>query len=312
MHCYVQTECVPQEIAALFYNDVVSQKKSSIGEIRRTDSLSKEAKMLAEFIDNETSCFHSLSDRLLGITAIDFALPNNIAPKEQILTAASLFDCMNHIFFCPQTEPINSLNFTLYKSSIEQSKTLNDEGLRYYEPSDKIGFHNDMSYDGSRYFLPRFVSLMNLFVGYKTPGSFYFVNQNEWDDFDFFCGLFQGRRYRFRPTPIIYETRLTNLPGLENWTRVPMVWTDGNGQPHAFCNGELIDDEGSDVEHLQSSLMGNPKRHCVQQKTFRMIIFRNDLGFHSRDIFQDQFVYAGVTRLMLRGVSRECVELECS
>jgi hypothetical protein len=111
---------------------------------------------------------------------------------------------------------------------------------------------------------------------------------------------------------VVYESALENVQQLEGWNGVRVAWSEKD-ERYIFCNGELTDEPGETVlERLKEGLMACPDRLAAEQKVFRIKVMRNDLGFHSRDIFQDQKVFSGVTRLMLRSMSEEAVPVPMS
>jgi hypothetical protein len=228
----------------------------------------------------------------------------------QLLLSSCMFHLVNTSIYTPIDDPKNETPFTLYESSLEGSEAMETAGVKFNAPDRKLGYHNDLFHLGDHYFLPKFISVVNLFIGYHEPGNFYFLNKNQWADFDRLYAHGVDRRFRFRPTPTVYSSTLHIARQPDEWWLVPAFWRDASGERHVFSNGELADD-GDDgiVNEVKDSFMANQVKFSIPQELGKVIVFRNDLGFHSRDVFRKQHVFEGITRLMLRGVSREHVDI---
>ncbi len=122
-----------------------------------------------------------------------------------------------------------------------------------------------------------------------------------------------GKKFKFRATPIVYESHIDKgiaKSPMDEWVDVPVFWKDENKEEYAFSNGELKDnDDTTLVSELKESLLNNPDKLAIPQKTNQIMVFRNDIGFHSRDIFKEQKIFEGVTRLFLRAVSEESIKI---
>lgn len=244
-----------------------------------------------------------------GMVAIDIELPETTTDvKARTLALAFVFDSINRKIFTPTADIQNKLPFTVYKSTNQNSEKLRDSGVKFYSPDVKLGFHNDGFFRNGSFTLPRYVSLINLFFGYGSPGNFYWADKRSWPDCQSFAALGEKRRFRYRPTPIIYESALANVSALDDFREIPVIWKNGDGV-HLFLNGEILDDDDGLVADIRASIETRARRMFVPQAVGRMILFRNDLGFHSRDIFKDQRVFKGTTRLMLRSFSSHGVSL---
>lgn len=246
-----------------------------------------------------------------GIISFDYEHDERINFNENIVLSAAVFNLVNSVFFTPAFEPNNKLPYTIFKSSTENISSMKEAGVKFYTPDSKLGYHNDVFINDDKYFIPKYVSLINLFIGYEAPGNFYYINFDIWEEFeDIFCkGI--DKRFKFKPTPIVYESRLgkdQKEGKIDQWVEVPAFWKSDTGQKFVFSNGELKDsDESGLILNLKNSLLNNPKKIAVPQKTNRVTIFRNDIGFHSRDIFKEQVIFDGITRLFLRAVSEKSI-----
>jgi len=245
-----------------------------------------------------------------GFIFVDCGLKAGLGLTESMVIGGALFDLVSRCFFEPTRDVKSGANFTLYKSTAENKAKMEQAGIKFYAPDEKLGFHNDVLHKAGKYAIPEYVSLMNLFLGYDSPGLFYYVDKRKWPDIASIVTRGAGRRFKFRPTPVVYASAMKNISALDEYSRVPVAWTGANGEPYVFCNGELVDsDSDSFIEDLKQSLIENEFRVASSQKTFRIMLLRNDIGFHSRDIMRDQVVLSGTTRLMLRSMSKQCVAL---
>ena len=240
----------------------------------------------------------------IGIASFDFSIPEHISFKNDMIASAATFHLVSSLFF--SLNPSNRAPFDTYKCTTENRSELMDAGIKFYTPEEKLGFHNDAFIRKGKYYIPKYVSLINLFIGYDKPGNFYYINHDFWDEFDDFFTLGKNKKFKFKPTPMVYESMLEGDIQDSQWGAVPAFWENSNHQRFAFYNGELEDSDGDNfIERFQNSLRSNSKRIQVPQKLHRIMIFKNDTGFHSRDIFEEQKVLNGTTRLFLRSVSKE-------
>jgi hypothetical protein len=259
---------------------------------------------------NQSDAKASLNDGS-GMICVKFIPPEGTGLDEQILLSTAMFHLINLAFYDPAPEQKNNLPYTTFKSSADSPEKMKAAGVRFYTPNEKLGYHNDVFYQDGAYSIPKYVSLINLFIGYNNPGNLYYIHQKIWDHFN---GLFErglGKKFKFHPTPIVHESHIQEGQAkspLDNWVDVPAFWQDQDGQKFAFANGELRDNDSTTlVSELKDSLLNNKEKIAIPQKTHQVMIFRNDVGFHSRDIFEGQYVFEGVTRLFLRSVSKEAI-----
>jgi len=246
-----------------------------------------------------------------GMICFKFNPAADISLEGQIILSAAMFHLVNSCLYTPAPEPKNRLPYTTFKSSAKTPEKLMAAGVKFYTPDEKLSYHNDVFYQDGRYFIPKYVSLINLFIGYDAPGNFYYINQRMWHDFEKFFSKGVGQKFKYRPTPIVYESHIEQENAkspMDNWVDVPVFWKDPSGMKVVFSNGELRDNESTTViSELKKSLLENDEKLAIPQKTNQIMIFRNDIGFHSRDIFKEQKVFEGTTRLFLRAVSEESI-----
>ncbi|MFN3828198.1 MAG: hypothetical protein ACK4NR_11315 [Micavibrio sp.] len=233
--------------------------------------------------------------------------------RDQIVLSSVLFHLVNASLYNLAPESVNSLPYTTFKSSAKNIDKMQKAGVKFYTPDQKLGFHNDVFFRGGKYYIPKYVSLINLFIGYDRPGNFYYLNQEMWEDFDDFYERGKNQKFKFRPTPVVYESHIdkgAETSPMDAWYDVPVFWGDKSGQKYAFSNGELCDQKDTSIiAELKASLLNNKRKLAVPQSVNQVVVFRNDKGFHSRDIFKEQRVFEGITRLFLRSVSEQAVDL---
>lgn len=248
-----------------------------------------------------------------GMVCVRFEIPSGMDLTQDIVLSSSLFHLINSCLYNPAPEPKNGMPFTTFKSSANNPEKMRTAGVKFYTPDEKLGYHNDVFLQGDRYYIPKYVSLMNLFIGYDSPGNFYYVNQKIWTEFDNVFEKGVGKTFKFRPTPVVYESHMDEdvaKSPADTWVDVNAFWFDRDGKKYAFSNGELKDnDDTTAVSELKRTLLENPEKVAIPQRVHQAMIFRNDVGFHSRDIFKDQQVFEGTTRLFLRAVSEDSIEV---
>jgi hypothetical protein len=288
-----------------------SRKVTKIHEIPLIELVDKFGGIVSQLINANPAFAEIIGNAPHSIVSIDLPKPLEDISLSMI-RATAMFHLVNTALFTPQLDFGNSLPFTVYKSSATNIEKMKDAGIRFYSPDEKLGYHNDVFYSNGLYHLPRLVSLINLFIGYHDPGCFHFVDKRTWEAFPDFLERGIDKTFLFRPTPVVYESKLENMKGLDDFKPVYGLWKDHNNTGYAFCNGELIGSDAATsvlLDDIKNSLTNSSSIISIPQKTDRIFIFRNDIGFHSRDIFQEQYIHQGVTRLFLRAVSGDAVEV---
>jgi|UPI000679C062 hypothetical protein len=248
-----------------------------------------------------------------GIVSFNFEIDPTLALKNKIILNAAIFHLVNSAIYNPVRESQSNLPYTTYKASADNPDKLKQAGIKFYSPDQKLGYHNDVFIENEKYFIPKYVSLTNLFIGYNNPGNFYYINQNIWEKFDDLFTQGEGKRFKFKVTPVVRESDLSQpviTSPSQDWTLVPVFWKNSSGTKFVFSNGELKDNEDTTIiTELKQSLLDNPIKILVPQADNQVIVFRNDIGFHSRDIFREQYIMEGTTRLFLRAVSKDSIDL---
>ena len=121
----------------------------------------------------------------------------------------------------------------------------------------------------------------------------------------------------FDITPIVYETVLKEkgIATAEGKYKARLFPKIG-GSPKLFMNGTIgrvFDENGAEnagvAARISTSLLENDNRIFFRQEVGTLKVFRNCVGVHARDLFQDQQIFAGMTRLLLRPMSASFVEV---
>ncbi len=301
---YAKEYTVPQHIVDQVWEIVKVETNITNMPIQQIEMFQEEFKIYLRSTDA-----HENLDTRDGMVCFKFNPENNIPLEGQIILSTAMFHLVNSCLYSPAPEPKNRLPYTTFKSSAKSPEKMMAAGVKFYTPDEKLGYHNDVFYQDGKYFIPKYVGLINLFIGYEAPGNFYYINQKIWRDFEIFFSKGIGQKFKFRPTPVVYESHIEQQNAkslMDDWVDVPVFWNDPSGRKVVFSNGELKDNNDTTIiSELKKSLLENEDKLAIPQKTNQIMIFRNDLGFHSRDIFREQRVFEGTTRLFLRAVSEE-------
>ena len=248
-----------------------------------------------------------LDDPDIGVCSIDIGSSSREIDEKnaflRTLSALALCFAISPLL----DDPRLGLPFTLYQSSTGNEAKLQDKDIRFYSPTVKLGFHNDGAIHQDLLFIPSFVSLLNLFIGYNKPGHFYWLPLSRWAQFEELASRFEGHSYTLEVTPIVYQSDLdSHASNSSRFFAAPMFYRNAHGERRAFINGIMRSTERGtdDFDAVSASLLNNDFRYVIPQRVFRLSIFANALGIHSRDIFGGQFVTNGVTRSHIRTMSR--------
>ena len=260
-----------------------------------------------------------LDEPELGYAFVDLSPHEACAPKQRARATALAATAIFRALATPTTDPHNQTPFNVYKSSAERAAAMREAGIHFYAPDEKLGFHNDAVVSGDVIRLPRYVGLLNLFIGYDRPGNFYWLPITHWTDRTRWVdALGAEARAVVDTTPMVYESELGSgdlalqASGEFEVSLFPDILGSVQPGPGVFMNGtvrRVVDAAGRSIAdgaaRLQASLMACPRRIALPQRAGRLILLRNDSGVHSRDIFTEQTISKGVTRLLLRTMSRE-------
>lgn len=260
----------------------------------------------------------ALNQKDLGILSLDVPKNNKISTNEDVFWGALSLLSLSLNLFSPIQDSLNNMPFTIYNASKENEKILSSEGLSFYTPEAKLGFHNDGGISAEEVFLPKYLMIYNLFIGYKNPGNFYWVPSSLWKDKKHFAEIVGiDREFNISITPIIYRNQDATV--LANRTReltLPLFKKLQNQELYIFLNGSVISSKDGDelsnsiIERMRESISNNAIRYTVSQKTRRGIFVDNTLGFHARDIFSEPFENINITRSFIRSIDSNGVTMK--
>jgi hypothetical protein len=262
----------------------------------------------------ESTCWSYLNDPELGIFVLD--IPEGIDPDpcRDATMAATIAVSLMGRFFEPAIDPANGTPFTVYNASPENERRLSKAGLGYFSPDEKLGFHTDGMIDGSmdgmKVRVPRFIGVYNLLINYQRPGNFHWIPFALWHALPSFAERFGWNvPYEVELTPSVYEKsgvdraepRRVNVP----------IFSGSEREPILFYNGSLTGEQAASGEALaplaacmRQSISSNPLRYSIPQRQRRLVVARNDRGFHARDVFEKPYSNCKYTRSLLRSISR--------
>lgn len=254
--------------------------------------------------ENELSAaLLSLNDFAVGCCSVDFEYSSGDDGLDSFISACFL-TAFSSLVFDPVDDPITDLPFTVYTSSSGNEESLKSKGVKFHSPNAKLGFHNDGCIDGSLMYVPDYISLFNIFIGYNDPGKFYWVPMGRFESYreireKYECELEDSV---VRITPIVYDLEEAN----DAREFSVKIFSHDNGQDILFINGEVVGDERKIAVYniIKNEILNNKFRYFVPQKIGRLILLSNKFGLHARDIFGGQNVFDGVTRAYVRMMSR--------
>lgn len=259
----------------------------------------------------------ALNDPELGIAVVDLPESASHTATENAFWGVALSLSLSANLFSLGQDRINHTPYTVYAASYRKSQDLAALGLPSLAPETKLGFHTDGVLRGDRVSMPLNVMLYNISIEYCNPGSFYWVPFATWSDRGMYARrIGVNRIYRIKVAPSVYEDGGGRLELVSpKFVEVPIFVSMDGFQDTLYLNGDVvsavdgIDFDLSVIEELRSSLAANKVRYCVPQKARRLILIRNTLGAHARDIFQEPNLGAPYTRIFMRSVDRSCLEL---
>ncbi|MEA3117487.1 MAG: hypothetical protein QOI13_757, partial [Paraburkholderia sp.] len=281
-------------------NELINDKPKSVAN-----------RLFARLLDEIES---DLSNPQIGIAAVDIPESSSYNLTDNAFWGVALSLALGSNIFSLGQDRINSTPYTAYAASYRKSKGLTDLGLQPVAPETKLGFHTDGVLIGDKVSMPINIMLYNVSIEYRKPGNFYWVPFSMWAERDAYVkrvGL--DRIYNIKVTPSVYEIDENHLEIVspQQVTAPIFVSTESFGVT-IYLNGDVIYDSDFDlstIEDLRCSLAANGIRFSVPQKTRRLIFVRNVLGAHARDIFEEPNSDAPFTRIFLRSVDDNCIEL---
>jgi hypothetical protein len=256
----------------------------------------------------------SLDDPHCGIIAVD--VPQGLATTAtaDAVMGAVVAAAVATRFMTPALDVRNGTPFTLYTASSRNEAQLKQAGLKFFSPTEKLGFHTDGLIRNDAIYVPQYLALYNILVAYRRPGNFYWAPFSLWSEFESY-----GERlgwnvpYRFAMTPIVYAGSIGEAaPPAPRLIEAPIFWRDETGQSAVFLNGEVTGPAPGagqcDMEQvigMKDSIAARSLRLALPQRARRLLLMNNTAGFHARDIFADPIADVRYTRAFIRSVSLE-------
>jgi len=261
----------------------------------------------------EPAVREALDDPAMAIFALDIPEGIDADPNSDAIFSAVIAMTIMGRMFNPMIDPANNTPFTIYNASPENEKRLMKAGLHYFSSGEKLGFHTDGSVDGETVRVPEFIGLYNVLINYQKPGNLYWVPFSLWEQLDEFAERFGWAvPYQIELTPTVYSRADAMRFHASRHVYVPIfshaedheavVFFDGRVTGRQPFNGEEIEPL---VAEMGQSISFNPVRYCIPQRQRRLVLARNDRGFHARDMLEKPYEGCKYTRSFIRAVS-EC------
>ncbi len=290
----------------------------NIANLRRRDELSEAVEIAAlHFYDLIESIKRNLSDPAKGIAVIDVPQLHSLSPTADSYWGVSVALSITGNIFRPVNDRINSTPYTIYAASHHNAEKLAKIGLPPVAPETKLGFHTDGLLVGHRVTLPYHIMLYNIAIEYQQPGNFYWIPFSLWEEKSkFMKSVGIGNTYTISVTPSVYETDSGRLETVSpQYVQTPIFVDAPEFNYPLYLNGTVIsrtDKQNFDkniINQMKDSISMNRRRFAIPQKPRRIIFARNVVGAHARDIFQSPNARAQYTRVLLRSVDMNCIEL---
>src|SRR5690606_30343722 len=263
----------------------------------------------------EATCRSHLDDPQLGIFALDIPEGIDADPCRDATIAAIIAVSIMGQLFEPAIDPANGTPFTVYNASPENERRLSEAGLGYFSPDEKLGFHTDGIIDdvmsGAHVRVPHFIGLYNLLINYQRPENLFWVPFALWEELPRFAEQFGWDvPYEVELTPSVYE-KGGAIGGAEPRRVEVPIFSGSEREPVVFFNGTLVGEQTKEgkplvalAARMRQSISFNPVRYAIPQRQRRLVLARNDRGFHARDVFEKPHPNCKYTRSLLRSVSR--------
>ena len=260
----------------------------------------------------------NLSNPKIGMAVVDIPESERHNSTENAFWGVALSLALGSNIFSLGRDRVNDTPYTVYAASYRNSKGLVDLGLSPVAPETKLGFHSDGLLLGENVSMPINIMLYNISIAYLKPGNFYWIPFALWDERDWYIqrvGI--DRPSNINVTPSIYEMTKGRLEVVSpRQVTVPVFVSTKNFGTALYLNGDVLSAVGDPcldakalISDLRRSLAINRTRFCVPQKERRIIFARNALGAHARDVFEGPNMNARYTRMFLRSVDENCIEL---
>lgn len=253
----------------------------------------------------------ALMDPAQGLAVIDIPSIEGVGQAMDMWIGSLIALIISKRIYSIRTDPNTSLPFTIYNASSEGEALLKKNGIKYYSPEQNLGFHTDGIVSENLLWSPNFVSIYNVYLGYKKPGNFHWIPFYLWDEFEKWKKELASKRFKIEITPITYKHANTELKVTsEGEFEVSLMRVDGdNFVP--FFNGEVTscasdpDFEIEKVKRMLTSLSTNKTCISTPLRPRRLFILNNWLGAHARDIFEEPLENVKYTRSFFRMMSKE-------
>jgi len=258
----------------------------------------------------------ALADEDRAIIAVDIVESDQLTATENafwgVMTALSIGSNVFHL----STDRTNDTPFTLYAASYERSQELEARGLATVAPETKLGFHTDGVINGGTVAMPHNILPYNLTINYQKPGDFHWVPFSLWRDKAIFMKkIGVGTNYRLKVTPSVYEVNGRLESPFPTEVEVPIFLNSESLNFPLYLNGNVLGARNnptfdlSIIEDLKRSLSHSDVLFSIPQKTRRMIVACNLKGAHARDVFEIPIPDVKYTRLFMRTVDTNVVDL---
>lgn len=263
------------------------------------------ADIFKDEVEHVISC---TSDPYIGIAALDIPESISFDRKSNSVYGASVTMGIFGNIGEPNIDSANNTPFTIYSSSHENAKLLDSKGLTQYAPEVKLGFHNDGLFRDEIINIPLHIMVYNMYINYKRPGNFKWLSIANWDDAEKYENLLKDRPVKIKITPNYFFDKEGNIKNtLVDMVEVPICQVNEHGKKMFFLNGNVLaQDNGVEIVELvnsmRDSISKSPTRILIEQKERRAFFLKNDFGFHARDIFEEPFEDADLTRVFIRAV----------
>lgn len=220
--------------------------------------------ILSPLID---SAQKALMDPAQGLAVIDIPSIEGLDQATEIWIGSLIALIISKRIYSIRIDPNTSLPFTIYNASSEGEALLKKNGIKYYSPEQNLGFHTDGIVSDNLLLSPNFVSIYNVYLGYKKPGNFHWIPFSLWDEFGKWKQELASKRFKIEITPITYKHANTALEiTSEGEFEVSLMRFDGD-QCVPFFNGEVTacvnqpDFEIKKVKSMLTSLSTN--KTCI-------------------------------------------------
>ena len=265
--------------------------------------------------DTIASVRSTVEDPYKGISVLDIPELSD-CPRTEDMWAASVAALLIARRLSPlRIDSTTKRPFTIYNASSRGEEALIEKGIKYYSPEQNLGFHTDGIVRDGALWSPRYVSIYNVYFGYRQPGNFFWVPFARWNQFDEWKRKLSDRKFRLEITPITYRNPSGELIVTSDGQYVVSLLSRSGQITVPFFNGEVIGCESDpsfdmgEIRQMLASLSTNPARFGIPLRARRLFVLNNWLGAHARDIFKDPLEGVKYTRSFFRAMSQEMLSV---